>query len=93
MIQIAIMKSDDIIQDSTHYDHYQGIGKIVQNYHYVHFSLNAYTLQQTFENIMTSYSILSHRENIEDTSLLKQASVLINEISQTIQQIKQLIKK
>ena len=69
------MKSDDIIQDSTHYDHYQGIGKIVQNYHYVHFSIHASTLQQTYENIMTSYSILSHRENIEVTSLLGLASV------------------
>ena len=44
---IIVAKSTEIDKDITHYDHHQGIGRIIQAYHYVHFHINTTTLKHT----------------------------------------------
>ena len=87
LMMIIIVKSNEEILESTHYDYQQGIGKIIQNYHYVHFNINITALRETYANIRTSYAILSHRHQLQNSNLLKQTEILIMEISQNLQQI------
>ena len=87
IIPLIIMKSSEVDLGATHYDYPQGIGRIIKNYHYTHFSINTTTLRQTYYRILTSYTILSSRNELRDSNLLKQASILCDEIYHNIEQV------
>ena len=86
LMHIALLvESSEINQNKTHYDYQQGIGRIVGSYHYLHFNIDVTTLLKTFKHITASYVILSKHGELKESSLLKQAEILCNEIHQNLQ--------
>ena len=86
LILVALLvESSEINQNKTHYDYRQGIGRIVGSYHYLHFNIDVTTLLKTFKHITTSYEVLSNHGELKESSLLKQAEILCNEIHQNLQ--------
>ena len=88
MTSILFARSIEINQNSTHYDYERGIGRIIENYHYVHFYINTTSLS-TYNKILPDYTLLSWRKELKNASLLVQASLLCNEIYQDLQEIAQ----
>ena len=97
MILLTILvKSNEIDEHSTHYDHHHGIGRIIQNFHHVHFHINITTLKHTCNHIRDSYIALSSELKLQvkelsssrlESNLLKQAELLYEESYQNLQQI------
>lgn len=87
LITTTLVKSKEIDPDATHYDYDQGTGRITDNYHYLHFSINTTTLRYTYNRILSSYTILSFRQELQESNLLKQAAILCGELHQNLQQI------
>ena len=56
ILLIIVAKGIEIDKDSTHYDHHQGIGIIIQDYDYVHLHVNTTTLKHTYNHIIDSYN-------------------------------------
>lgn len=79
--------SSFIDPDDTHFDYHQGVGRIVEKYHYLHFNLNITALQETYYQILKSFHVLALRSELKDSNLLKQAAILCEEVDQTLQQI------
>ena len=69
ILLIIVAKSTEIDKDSTHYDHHQGIGRIIQDYHYVHFHINTTTLKHTYHHILHSYTTLSSQLKLKVADL------------------------
>ena len=80
MLVALLVESSEINQNKTHYDYQQGTGRIVGDYHYLHFNIDVATLLKTFKHITTSYEVLSNQGELKESSLLKQAEILCNEI-------------
>lgn len=81
------MKSDEINPDATRFDYQQGVGKIIENYHYIHFYINTTSLKYTYGRILTDYTVLSSRKEVKNSSLLMEAKLLCEEIYQDLQEI------
>ncbi|XP_031789078.1 uncharacterized protein LOC116418037 [Nasonia vitripennis] len=86
-ISTITVKSDEINPDATHFDYQQGVGRIIENYHYVHFFINTSSLKRTYGRILTDYTILSSRKELKNSSLLMEARLLCQEIYQDLQEI------
>ena len=80
-----LVESSEINQNKTHYDYQQGTGRIVGSYHYLHINVDVTKLLKTFKHITASYVILSNHGEVKESSLLKQAEILCNEIHQNLQ--------
>lgn len=87
MVLIIPMMSSQINPDDTHFDYHQGVGRIIEKYHYLHFNLNITTLKETYNQILKSYHIIALRSELKESNLLKQAAILCEEVAQTLQQI------
>lgn len=87
LVILVIMVEGDIDPDATHYDYQQGIGKIIENYHYINFHINISSLRGTYNKILNEYTLLSLKEEFRNSSLLEQAKLLCNEIFQDLQEI------
>ena len=86
LMHIALLvESSEINQNKTHYNYQQGIGRIVGSYHYLLFNIDVTTLLKTFKHITASYVILSKHGELKESSLLKEAEILCNEIHQNLQ--------
>ncbi|XP_076546662.1 uncharacterized protein LOC143305748 [Osmia lignaria lignaria] len=92
-ISIILVKSIQTDPNATHYNYQQGIGRIMENYHYLHFYINITSLRHTYNKILISYTILSGREELRNSSLFRQTESLCNEIYQNLQQIEPLTKR
>ena len=85
MLVALLVESSEINQNKTHDDDQQGTGRIVGSYHYLQFNMDVTTLLKTFKYITASYVILSNHGKLKESSLLKQAEILCNEIHQNLQ--------
>ncbi|XP_076386045.1 uncharacterized protein LOC143264130 [Megachile rotundata] len=86
-ISIILAKSIQIDPNATHYNYHQGTGRIMENYHYLHFYINITSLKHTYNKILISYTILSGQKELRNSSLFRQTESLCNEIYQNLQQI------
>ena len=80
-----LVECSEINQNKTHYDYQQGTGRIVGSYHYLYFNIDFTTLLKSFKHITASYLILSNHGELKESSLLKQAEILCNEMHQNLQ--------
>ena len=85
MIIALLVESSEINQNKTYYDYQQRIERIVESYHYLHFNNAVTKLLKTFKYITASYVMLSNHGELKESSLLKQAEILCNEIHQNLQ--------